>query len=55
VTYIANTPSTERSPLAESSGSLRRAAGWGLIGEWTGEKEGFSIILAEAEPPRFAP
>ena len=34
---------------------LLRAAGWGLIGEWTDEKEWFSIILAEAEPPRFAP
>jgi dimethylhistidine N-methyltransferase len=34
---------------------LLRAAGWGLIGEWTDEKEWFSIIVAEAEPPRFAP
>ena len=34
---------------------LLRAAGWGLIGDWTDEKEWFSIILAEAEPPRFAP
>jgi len=34
---------------------LLRAAGWGLIGEWTDDKEWFSIILAEAEPPRFAP
>ena len=34
---------------------LLRAAGWGLIGEWTDEKEWFSIILAEAEAPRFAP
>ena len=34
---------------------LLRAAGWGLIGEWADEKEWFSIILAEAEPPRFAP
>lgn len=34
---------------------LLRAAGWGLIGEWTDGKEWFSIILAEAEPPRFAP
>ena len=34
---------------------LLRAAGWGLVAEWTDEKEWFSIILAEAEPPRFAP
>jgi L-histidine Nalpha-methyltransferase len=34
---------------------LLRAAGWGLVGDWTDDKEWFSIILAEAEPPRFAP
>ena len=34
---------------------LLRAAGWGLVGEWTDDREWFSIILAEAEPPRFAP
>ncbi len=34
---------------------LLRAAGWGVIGEWTDEKSWFSILLAEAEPPRFAP
>ncbi len=34
---------------------LLRAAGWGLIGEWTDDQEWFSIILAEAEAPRFAP
>jgi L-histidine Nalpha-methyltransferase len=34
---------------------LLRAAGWGLIGEWTDEQEWFSIVLAEAEAPRFAP
>ena len=34
---------------------MLRAAGWGVIGEWTDEKQWFSIILAEAEPPRFAP
>ncbi|HEX8641960.1 MAG TPA: L-histidine N(alpha)-methyltransferase [Allosphingosinicella sp.] len=34
---------------------LLRAAGWGVVREWTDEKEWFSIILAEAEPPRFAP
>ena len=34
---------------------LLRAAGWGVIREWTDERQWFSIILAEAEPPRFAP
>jgi L-histidine Nalpha-methyltransferase len=34
---------------------LLRAAGWGVAAEWTDEAEWFSIILAEAEPPRFAP
>ncbi|HYI64400.1 MAG TPA: L-histidine N(alpha)-methyltransferase [Allosphingosinicella sp.] len=34
---------------------MLRAAGWGVISEWTDEKQWFSIILAEAEPPRFAP
>jgi dimethylhistidine N-methyltransferase len=34
---------------------LLRAAGWGVIREWTDERDWFSIILAEAEPPRFAP
>ena len=34
---------------------LLRAAGWGVVRDWTDEKEWFSIILAEAEPPRFAP
>ena len=34
---------------------LLRAAGWGVIREWTDEKEWFSLMLAEAEPPRFAP
>jgi L-histidine Nalpha-methyltransferase len=34
---------------------LLRAAGWGVVREWTDEKEWFSILLAEAEPPRFAP
>ena len=34
---------------------LLRAAGWGVVAEWTDEKEWFSILLAEAEPPRFAP
>jgi dimethylhistidine N-methyltransferase len=34
---------------------LLRAAGWGVVHDWTDEREWFSIILAEAEPPRFAP
>jgi len=34
---------------------LLRAAGWGVVRDWTDEREWFSIILAEAEPPRFAP
>lgn len=34
---------------------LLRAAGWGVVREWTDPKEYFSILLAEAEPPRFAP
>jgi dimethylhistidine N-methyltransferase len=34
---------------------LLRAAGWGVMREWTDDKAWFSIILAEAEPPRFAP
>ena len=34
---------------------LLRAAGWGVVHDWTDEREWFSIILAEAEPPRSAP
>ena len=34
---------------------MLRAAGWGVTAEWTDDKEWFSILLAEAEPPRFAP
>jgi L-histidine N-alpha-methyltransferase len=34
---------------------LLRAAGWGVIAEWTDEESWFSILLAEAEPPRSAP
>ena len=34
---------------------LLRAAGWGVVRDWTDERDYFSIILAEAEPPRFAP
>jgi uncharacterized SAM-dependent methyltransferase len=34
---------------------MLRAAGWGVVKEWTDERQWFSIILAEAEPLRFAP
>lgn len=34
---------------------LLRAAGWGVAAEWTDEESWFSILLAEAEPPRSAP
>jgi dimethylhistidine N-methyltransferase len=34
---------------------LLRAAGWGVAEEWRDEQGWFSLILAEAEPPRFAP
>ncbi len=34
---------------------LLRAAGWGVVREWTDDKQWFSIFLAEAEPPRSAP
>ena len=34
---------------------LLRAAGWGVTSEWTDDKQWFSILLAEAEPPRSAP
>jgi L-histidine Nalpha-methyltransferase len=34
---------------------MLRAAGWGVIEEWTDERQWFSIILAGAEPQRFAP
>lgn len=34
---------------------LLRAAGWGVVAEWTDPREWFSILLAEAEPARFAP
>jgi L-histidine N-alpha-methyltransferase len=34
---------------------LLRAAGWGVVAEWTDEDSWFSILLAEAEPPRSAP
>jgi dimethylhistidine N-methyltransferase len=34
---------------------LLRAAGWGVVEEWTDPEEQFGLILAEAEAPRFAP
>jgi uncharacterized SAM-dependent methyltransferase len=34
---------------------LLRAAGWAVVREWTDSADQFAIILAEAEPPRFAP
>lgn len=34
---------------------LLRAAGWGVVEEWTDPGDCFALILAEAEPPRFAP
>ena len=34
---------------------MLRAAGWGVVTEWTDPQEWFSILLAEAEVPRFAP
>ena len=34
---------------------LLRAAGWGVVREWTDAEDQFALILAEAEPPRFAP
>jgi uncharacterized SAM-dependent methyltransferase len=34
---------------------LLRAAGWGVVEEWTDADDQFAIILAQAEPPRFAP
>jgi dimethylhistidine N-methyltransferase len=34
---------------------LLRAAGWGVVKQWTDADDQFAIVLAEAEPPRFAP
>jgi L-histidine N-alpha-methyltransferase len=34
---------------------LLRAAGWGVVKQWTDPDDQFAIVLAEAEPPRFAP
>ncbi|MBV9931571.1 MAG: L-histidine N(alpha)-methyltransferase [Alphaproteobacteria bacterium] len=34
---------------------LLRAAGWGVVKQWTDAGDQFAIVLAEAEAPRFAP
>jgi dimethylhistidine N-methyltransferase len=34
---------------------LLRAAGWGVVKQWTDPDDQFAVVLAEAEPPRFAP
>ena len=34
---------------------LLRAAGWGVVEEWTDEADQFALMLAVAEAPRFAP
>jgi dimethylhistidine N-methyltransferase len=34
---------------------LLRAAGWGVVEEWSDAEDQFALILAEAEAPRFAP
>ena len=34
---------------------LLRASGWTPVREWTDADDSFALILAEAEPPRFAP
>ena len=34
---------------------LLRAAGWGVVEEWTDDAGQFALVLAEAEAPRFAP
>jgi dimethylhistidine N-methyltransferase len=34
---------------------LLRTAGWAVIQEWTDGADQFALILAEAEPPRYAP
>ena len=34
---------------------LLRAAGWAIVREWSDEADQFALLLAEAEPPRFAP
>jgi uncharacterized SAM-dependent methyltransferase len=34
---------------------LLRAAGWGVVEEWTDPEEQFALLLAQSEAPRFAP
>jgi hypothetical protein len=34
---------------------LLLAGGWTPTAEWTDEEEDFAVILAEAQPERFAP
>ena len=34
---------------------LLLAAGWGVVRQWSDDEQRFSILLAEAEAPRFAP
>jgi uncharacterized SAM-dependent methyltransferase len=34
---------------------LLKAGGWEAVREWTDADESFALILAEAEPERFAP
>jgi L-histidine N-alpha-methyltransferase len=34
---------------------LLRAAGWGVVEQWTDPDGKFAMILAESEAPRFAP
>ena len=48
---------TENSHKYERRGArlLLLAGGWTPVGEWADEDEGFSIVLAEAQPNRSAP
>ena len=48
---------TENSHKYERRGArlLLLAGGWTPIGEWSDEEEDFSIVLAQAQPNRFAP
>jgi dimethylhistidine N-methyltransferase len=48
---------TENSHKYERRGArvLLLAGGWTPIAEWTGDAQDFSIVLARAEPERFAP
>ena len=34
---------------------LMLASGWKVVREWTDEEDNFALLLAQAEPPRFAP